>query len=118
VRLPISFRLSCHHPPRVRPDSRLGLQINWQDRSYIALLVAIADRRRSGVVRVATVAVITVPVAMTTAVVAVMVINAAVLILRRLSRTTGALALIDVGIEGEPKIVGKFDHGEAARLGA
>ena len=102
----------------MRPDSRLGLQINWQDRSYIALLVAIADRRRSGVVRVATVAVITVPVAMTTAVVAVMVINAAVLILRRLSRSTGALGLIDVGIEGEAKIVGKFDHGEAARLGA
>ena len=71
----------------MRPDSRLGLQINWQDRSYIALLVAIADRRRSGVVRVATVVVITVPVAMTTAVVAVMVINAAVLILLRLSRS-------------------------------
>jgi hypothetical protein len=65
------------------------LQINWQDCwSYIALLVAIADRRSSGVVRVATVVVITVPVAMTTAVVAVMVIvNAAVLILRRLSRS-------------------------------
>jgi hypothetical protein len=63
------------------------LQINWQDWSYIALLVAIADRRRDGVVRVATVVVITVPVAMTTAVVAVMVINAAVLILLRLSRS-------------------------------
>jgi hypothetical protein len=54
------------------------LLINWQDWSYIALLVAIADRRRSGVVRVATVVVITVPVAMPTGVVAVMVINAAV----------------------------------------
>ena len=63
------------------------MQINWQDWSYIALLVAIADRRRDGVVRVATVVVITVPVAMTTAVVAVMVINAAVLILLRLSRS-------------------------------
>jgi hypothetical protein len=47
-----------------------------------------------------------------------MVLTAAVPILRRLSPTTVALALIDVGIEGEAKIVGKFDHGEATRLGA
>jgi hypothetical protein len=46
------------------------------------------------------------------------VLTAAVPIFRRLSHTPVALALIDVGIEGEAEIVGKFDHGEATRLGA